>query len=425
MTLSVEQSEAVAKIMEWLDQDDLDSQKYFCLYGPAGTGKTYCVQEVLRKAKCKVALTAPTNKATRVLKMATQALSGGNTYRTIYSLLGLTLSKDGEVKELVTPEEPLDISQFGLIIIDEVSMVNQALWDYIEMLPDGVKVLLLGDFSQLPPVGEAKSKVYTILDKIASCRLTSVRRNEGPILGLVNSIRTAYESGASTPLILETDLNKDRLGVLKARYTTDIESLFTQENFLVADRMKIVAWRNITVDKWNETVRKYIWGGKAADLWLPEDRITLLTPVMDSVDGKGITVGTIDDEGRIERIEVTSHPKLEDFTIFRISVNLDYGRTVHLKVLHPASQSRYLAKLDELKKAAMRNGREWRQYWGFVESFDSIRHAYATTAHKSQGSTYDTAIVCWRDILMNHNRTEAYRCMYVACSRAKKHLILI
>ena len=63
-------------------------------------------------------------------------------------------------------------------------------------------------------------------------------------------------------------------------------------------------------------------------------------------------------------------------------------------------------------------------FWEFKEAFHKLRHAYAITAHRSQGSTYDTAFVDWRDILLNRNRGEAFRCLYVACTRPKRRLFL-
>ena len=48
--------------------------------------------------------------------------------RTIYSLLGLRLEANGEIKELTAKqhqpgEEPLDLSQFKCVIVDEASML--------------------------------------------------------------------------------------------------------------------------------------------------------------------------------------------------------------------------------------------------------------------------------------------------------------
>ena len=68
--------------------------------------------------------------------------------------------------------------------------------------------------------------------------------------------------------------------------------------------------------------------------------------------------------------------------------------------------------------------RKWGAFWEFKDAFHKLRHSYAITAHRSQGSTYNAAFVNWQDILLNRNKPEAMRCLYVACSRPKKELYL-
>ena len=66
----------------------------------------------------------------------------------------------------------------------------------------------------------------------------------------------------------------------------------------------------------------------------------------------------------------------------------------------------------------------WSKFWTLKEAFHNVRHGYATTAPRSQGSTYETSFVDWRDILANRNPTEARRCLYVAFTRAKYRVFL-
>jgi len=71
------------------------------------------------------------SKAWKVLKNYLKENSISSPTRTIYSLLGLSLQPNGEVKELTKPDEPVDLSSFRLIIIDEASMINSFLFDVI------------------------------------------------------------------------------------------------------------------------------------------------------------------------------------------------------------------------------------------------------------------------------------------------------
>ena len=79
---------------------------------------------------------------------------------------------------------------------------------------------------------------------------------------------------------------------------------------------------------------------------------------------------------------------------------------------------------DRLAAEARANPKLWGAFWEFVEAFAPVRHAYAITSHRAQGSTYIRAFVSWRDILLNPNRAESMRCLYVAASRPKKELYL-
>lgn len=94
------------------------------------------------------------------------------------------------------------------------------------------------------------------------------------------------------------------------------------------------------------------------------------------------------------------------------------------RVLHPEFEGPYKRRCEQYAEAAKLDKRKWRFFWDFKESFHSLRHAYAITAHRAQGSTYDTALVDMRDILLNQTRREAFQCLYVACTRPKKRLFV-
>ena len=59
-----------------------------------------------------------------------------------------------------------------------------------------------------------------------------------------------------------------------------------------------------------------------------------------------------------------------------------------------------------------------------------IDYGFAITSHKSQGSTYDTVFVDVNDMVYDRygapysNQDDLLRRLYVACSRARKELIL-
>jgi exodeoxyribonuclease-5 len=80
-------------------------------------------------------------------------------------------------------------------------------------------------------------------------------------------------------------------------------------------------------------------------------------------------------------------------------------------------------RLNELSSRAKAGERHlWRQFWKLKETFHAIRPSYAITSHRSQGSSYQIVFVDRMDIMLNKTRREAFRSLYVACTRARKEV---
>lgn len=398
-------------------------EKFFLLVGPAGTGKTFTMQAFLEAYNGKVMFTAPTNKATKVLRDTLKEAGLTPECRTIYSALGLKMEPDGEVKVLTSPDEVVDLSDYKLIVVDEGSMVNSNLLNFITNTAAGsqVKFLFLADFAQLPPVGEPFSPIKTI-----ECRaeLTKVMRHDNQILDLVTTIRGVVDKPVPT-VKLTSNFSADE-GVWvesKLEFNRRIMKAAFDQDFLAPRKVKVIAWRNLMVESYNRMIRQRLFDNPV-DLWLQDDRIIMLEPAK-AQDGDGQFLATTDDEGRVMRVRQTQHPIYREFEVWELEVILDHNKTITLFLPHQHSQA---AIEKECKRLAMEaragNRKLWRKFWELKEAFHYARHAYALTAHRAQGSTYESVFVDWKDILINQNRQEAYRCLYVACSRPKKALVM-
>lgn len=415
--LNEDQQFALDRIVDWLHDS---SSPFFVLSGSAGTGKTFCIRQLVDATRGRFIFTAPTNKATKVLRASVTSRDYKPECRTIYSLLGLRLEASGEVKELVAPEDPIDLSQYKLVVVDEGSMVNAILMKYIKLTVDnfGIKFLFMGDPAQLPPVGELRSPIWTI-DQRAS--LTKVMRHDNQILELATRLRGVVDHPApSCKLESNHDGEEGVWKVSEGQFESVILRAADAGLFSKPDMAKAIAWRNVSVDRLNKLIRDRIFD-KPSTPWLPGDRAIFTSPAKDLEDE---VIATTDDEGTVERVEVEWHGAYPDFKIFRVSITLDTNSPVIARVLHPDSQHAYSQRLDDLSTAAKLDRRKWKAFWEFKDAFHQLRHSYAITAHRAQGSTYDTAFVDWRDILLNRNRQEAFRCLYVACTRPKRRLFL-
>lgn len=426
-TLTTDQRNALEAIESWLKHDEPPS--FFVLSGFAGTGKTYLLQLLQARHKGRVVFCAPTNKATRVLKEVLKKPDFNPICRTIYSLLGLRLEANGEVKELAVPEEPLDLTEYYYIVVDEASMVSKVLFEHIQDAARGqnLRFLFLGDKAQLPPVGEAESIVW----KEAQAKKADLReivRYGGPILELVTKIRIAGEQPVPT-LILPRPTNQPNLtldweGVERLTntyFTHSLQHYAKQGVFSKPNAAKAIAWTNARTTVLNRVIREAIFDNVSSP-WVETDRVVFTAPAKDA---DSEPAASTDDEGTIMSVRETYHPLYSEFKIYSLSIVLDTGLPVTAYVRHESSDAAFVRKSAELADEARSMPKRWKAFWEFKDAFHSVRHAYALTAHRSQGSTFVHAFVDTFDILKNQNRHESFQCLYVACSRAKTRLTLM
>ena len=422
MKFNAGQLKATDMMLEFLESDE----SFFLLSGAAGTGKTTCIKYLVETTERKIVFTAPTNKATKVLRSTLTTEDFFPACRTIYSLLGLKLEPDGAIKTIKSPDRPIDLTEYRIIVVDEASMVNELLWKILvdTAKHQGVKFIFLGDQNQLPPVGEARSKVWEHITEGNRVDLLEVMRFDNQILTLAEQIKT--QIGRFCPTIQLAADNDEIEGVWlmpAGEFRSKLQQAATQGDFTRESKpVKAIAWRNLTVARLNKLIRYAIFDNAASNQWLVGDRVILTSPATDPISKQ--PVGSTDDEGVIERIETTRHPLESSYQCYKLSVLTDENKRIDLWVLHESSAALYKNTLANLAAEDKHIPRKWRDYWALVESFHQIQHGYAITAHRAQGSTYDTAYVVWNDILLNRNRNEGFRCLYVAATRPKKKLIM-
>ncbi len=174
--LSNQQSKAVKEVMQWF-KHDAKEKPIFRLFGYAGTGKTTIAIHIANALGINVRFCAYTGKAAHV--MHTKGCTGATTIHSmIYRAKGgsnaLLKMLKVDLKNAVTPKdknringmimkereqlrkvgfdknEDSDLKTFGLVIVDECSMVDKDV--ALDMLSYRVPILALGDPAQLPPV---------------------------------------------------------------------------------------------------------------------------------------------------------------------------------------------------------------------------------------------------------------------------------
>lgn len=453
MKLNDEQQFAINSMLDFIKKG---KENIFCLIGPAGTGKSFTIQHLveLLPKKTRVCFTAPTNKAVRVLKTMSESKGLSVKCITIHSLLGLKVETKGGAEVLKIGGRN-NIKDFDLVVIDEISMINEELLGYIEqsIQMKAVQLILMGDEAQLPPIGEKDSRTFSFKNR---CHLTKVvrQRSENPILGLCSDIRLAIENGATTiPPVLSATNEAGNIGihVMKGdRFTKWMPSAFSSEKFdCNFDKYRVVAWRNKTVESYNRIIQQLRYGQLNEPFAIGEP-VVFSNPLYSIstdeeyhvekkvVNGWDSVIVSTESEGKIEQIkqiepfyfsptkkQIDKGFHFESFVLSRYFVTCRVsGHDEPISCTVTACHKELYKLLDFIVSHITQNHLDWTDYWKVKRLFTDIRPAYAMTAHKSQGSTFENVFVDAQDILVNPNREEALRCLYVAVSRASHNVIL-
>lgn len=404
------------------------------LTGYSGTGKSYLVSKIIEEIifsnkRIHIAITAPTNKAVRVLKNLSSICESHNqvSFKTLHSLLGLkrVITYEGK-EEFKADYGGGEIDDFDIIIVDEVSMLDNGL--YSNLIEDArrhkVMVLFIGDRGQIPPVNGGESLLFTY-DLENNFNLSKIIRQAkgSPIITLAQKIR----DGEKYDLTTNVDENKN--GVIALKINTEmvlLEKYFHSENFKHdPDFVKVLAWTNKAVDYYNNQIRGIIYGKNCGRLCVGE-KMVCNKPITNS---KKLVLLNNNDEFEVMSFDLKRETTGSKFWFYSVKVRAD-NKELTIKLLAENSELAYTKELSLLETKAknssvMTRRNAWVKYYNLLGKFADVKYNYALTVHKSQGSTFDNAIVINCDIKRIMDKKERNKLLYTAITRAKNKLFII
>lgn len=427
------------------------------LTGYAGTGKTFTsgrLQDWLLYAKkLKVACSAPTNKAVQVCKDLCDIADVNLVFSTIHKLLGLKEQYDyhGRLKFVPDPMNPPSLEGFNVLIIDESSMFDDDLFRLINpFIEQGLKIIFIGDPAQIPPVNRNDcipfQSRYQAQYKIGVVELRTIMRqaNENPLLNFATQIR---EQRTQDNFDYPYEMNlKDDMGIIPIRREArDViyricDVYFANPIFAeYPDFMKVIAWRNVTVDAVNSVIRKLIYKQGTLPLLMPGEKMIADQPI------KTLEKNTLTTNSEFKVLDYTiKSTRLvgkvgedvvvrNDFKYYETSIETmtDRGlRTYTLMILHEDELKKYNTDVEQLRiYAAQKQGPQrsdaWKAYYNYLNAFAKVKYNYAITAHKAQGSSYENCMMIEWDMYQNTRFHERNRIRYVAATRARKKLFIV
>jgi exodeoxyribonuclease V alpha subunit len=134
---------------QWSVVELVRTRPLVLLTGLPGAGKTHTQRvlvDIVRQARRRVLLCAPTGKAARRMRDLT-----GHDAMTIHRALGYSPLEGFDRDE----DKPLS-RDYDLVIVDEASMLSLELADAVFRAAGSCHVLLVGDTDQLPPIGPGR-----------------------------------------------------------------------------------------------------------------------------------------------------------------------------------------------------------------------------------------------------------------------------
>ena len=450
--LNEDQLNALDFMYKFLDMPD---RRQMVLYGAAGTGKTSLINVLLdelegRDDEPSVVCTAPTNKAVEVIAERT----GRDFDRTIYSLLGLVLLDFSDGKPKLKKEHESQLPNYELVVIDEASMVSNALLNEIQKqlrIYTSIKVIYVGDRCQIPPVDDANNGMMesVIFQLPLQVELTKVMRtaDENPILGVVTAMRADMTSQADL-FEHETKVAPDGTGIYfydrQKQFMDTMMPYFLSEEFKAdTSHAMAVAYTNAAVDAINEQVRSAIYPNSTRAYEEGEEVRVTKTYGNDVRVGKGTIFSVlynVEEHLVIEKLEEVDDP-CYGIPCYRVDVKNKVRKgkrttSATAYISRPDGLDKFYAKREEEAVAAKkllektdRNGRKiytpkeaWKSYSALNHFFLWVGYIYALTAHKSQGSTIQNVFVVERNINRIQEVELRNKLKYTAFTRAAKEL---
>lgn len=268
-----DQQIAVGNIIDFIAAPFNPTKYIVGLTGAGGTGKTFITNYIIthcRYSYSVIKCTSPTHKACRVFSQAI----GGKTVDTIQSTFGLRLDLKLEDFDPANPQfNPMakpKLDNIRLLLIDEASMIPAKLVTFIcnKCKEHEIKILFIGDASQLAPVNEKKSIAFDRCFEVYNLKQIVRQAANNPITGLLELLRYDIEHHTYRFLsYLSNNIGAMRYNELGEgfnicranEFKNIIDTSFHDERYTKnIDMYRIIAYTNNAVTGWNNYIRNSI-----------------------------------------------------------------------------------------------------------------------------------------------------------------------
>lgn len=359
--------------------------------GGPGTGKTTLVKGIISMFEMQadvVSLCAPTGRAAKRLS----ELSGKNA-KTIHRLLEVVPGTKNDIKFQRNQDNPIPCD---VLIVDECSMVDIVLFSQlITAVKDGCRVVLVGDYNQLPAVGPGN-----ILKDLLDCGIV-------PNVQLTDIFRQAQESD----IVVNSHAINQGVYPKTGGRTGDyffIESGENVEDYitgLVQTRLPRAYGFDSFEDIQILSPSRKRRGGTVNLNAALQSALNPENPAKPEIAFNGVVFRLGDKVMQIKNnydLQFVRDNGETDVGVF----NGDIGQIIAVDKFNKS----LTVKIDD------------KTYVYPQEFFPQLEHAWAVTVHKSQGSEFKAVILCISD---TPNELQYRNLLYTAFTRAKELLVVV
>lgn len=362
--------------------------------GGPGTGKTTILNGILSllgQMQLRCVLAAPTGRAAKRLTEVT-----GEEASTIHRLL--EASVDPHTGKMVFVRDAGNPIQADAVIVDEMSMVDvQLLYSLLQAIPQGKRLILVGDPDQLPPVGPG----FPFSDMLRAGVLPGVR--------LVEIFRQAQKS------LIVMNAHRVNQGQMPELKVTSSDFFFL---------------RRQTEEQLASTIRDLCTTRLPKNMGIPPEQIQVLCPTR-----KG-GVGTIALNQLLQQALNPASPEKKEHQsgqflfregdrVMQIRNNYDIlwkkldGSAVGTGIFN--GDMGVITSIDSNQEMMTIVFDDRQAQYDFTQ-LNELEPSYAVTVHKSQGSEYRAVILtAWNASAYLLSRS----ILYTAITRARELLILV
>lgn len=436
--LTDEQTDALALLQSMEPRDC--AHPVAVIEGYAGTGKTTVVTHWLTALApgLAVAVAAPTHKAVSVLKQ--KAPTAIADFASIHSLMGLRVIEGRDGSTSLKQEGRNRLAEQDVCIIDEASMIDAEMFGLILQSRGSCRIVFVGDPAQLPPVSANGQISPTFTDVARKTVLRTIVRQaaDNPIIRWSMLIRDAIQRGQRVSIdMLAADLRPgdDAAITIETGGGPAIVSMALSAARAGLDQ-RVLSYRNIDVDQYNTACHYGLHAGgdlfavgepvmcneqyqvgsaKQGGTRLRNCEEMTIAAVAGAKDPRAVTLTLTRDDGSTINVDVA-----RDYRAWQTEISRLFGDYRRLKsAADGASDSRAAGQLRMQANEASSNA------FALRAMFAPIRHSYALTVHKSQGSTFDAAIIDWQSVNLVRDNMEFNRMLYVAITRPARYLVVV